>query len=246
MKRWPDEVQRMLPDPLFYRAVAAAFRVRAEQRLLLLDALVARECVAVDAGAWWGPWTYWLARRASEVWAFEPNPLMAKYLARVVAPNVHVENVALSARRGDGTLFVPEGVGRDALATLSAAHRRRDAVAVNVRLEALDVYRLDRVGFVKVDVEGHELELLYGAERTLERWMPTLLVEIEQIFHDQPIHQIFDWLFGRGYTGWFRRGRRWRSLSTFDIERDQRPDVSVKSTRYVNNFVFTPIGRTLP
>ena len=242
MRRWPDHLRRSLPEPLFYRAVAAAYRARAEQRLLFLDALVPPRRVAVDAGAWWGPWTFWLSRRASEVWSFEPNPLMATFLARVVAPNVHVENVALSARPGYGTLYIPEGVGRDALATLSAAHRSDDAVARAVRLVALDDCTLDGVGFMKVDVEGHELELLHGAERTLARWMPTLLVEIEQTFHDQPIQHIFDWLHGHGYEGWFRRSRRWWPLSTFDVARDQRPQVGVKSTRYVNNFVFTPSG----
>jgi FkbM family methyltransferase len=234
----------VLPDPVFYRAVAAAFRVRAEQRLLLLDSLVPSGCVVVDAGAWWGPWTYWLSRRASAVWAFEPNPSMAAFLSRVVAPNVHVENVALSAGPARGTLFVPDGVGRDALATLSAAHRTDDAVGTEVRLEKLDHYRLDGVGFIKVDVEGHEFQVLRGAEGTLARSMPTLLVEVEQIFHERPVQCIFDWLVDRGYDGWFRQSRRWQPLSSFDVKRDQRPDVRVKSSQYVNNFVFMPRGRT--
>jgi FkbM family methyltransferase len=170
---------------------------------------------------------------------------MATFLARVVARNVRVENVALSARSGSGTLFVPEGVGRDALATLSSAHRKDDAVGTAVRLEPLDLYQLQGVGFIKVDVEGHEFELLRGAEHTLARCMPTLLVEIEQVFHDRPILRIFDWLRERGYDGWFRRQARWWPLSTFDAVRDQRADVPVKSTRYVNNFVFTPGGLAL-
>ncbi|MGH9244424.1 MAG: FkbM family methyltransferase [Acidimicrobiales bacterium] len=228
---------------MLYRAVAAAYRLRAEPRLLLLGELVPRGCTAVDAGAWWGPWTYWLSRRAASVWSFEPNPNMAAFLRRVAAPNVHVEAVGLSDRSGRATLFVPSGIGPDALATLTAARRTSDAAGVEVALAALDEYDLERVGFVKIDVEGHELEVLRGAERTLERWRPTLLVEIEQRLHDEPIEGIFDWLRARGYEGWVRRRGSWAPLTTFDVERDQLQRRRVKRPTYVNNFVFAARDR---
>ncbi len=66
-----------MPDPPLYRSIAASFRLRSEQRLLFVDDLVRRGCTAVNIGAWWGPWTYWLTRRAASVWAFEPNPRKA-------------------------------------------------------------------------------------------------------------------------------------------------------------------------
>jgi hypothetical protein len=31
---------------------------------------------------------------------------------------------------------------------------------------------------IKIDVEGHELEVLKGAENTIKKYMPTLLIEI--------------------------------------------------------------------
>lgn len=136
-------------------------------------------------------------------------------------------------------LFVPHGVGRDALATLSEPRGVPGARPVDVTLRTLDEYRLDDVTFVKIDVEGHEFEVLRGAERTLTRWSPTLLVEIDRAFHNQPIRNIFDWLGERGYVGRFRRDRAWVPLSGFEPARDQRPGEDVKSVRYVSNFVFT-------
>ena len=224
----------------FYRMTAASFRLRAEQRLLFLDELVPSKCTAVDAGAWWGPWTYWLSRRAASVWAFEPNPQLASFLTHVVSPNVHVENVALSSRTGTGTLFAPRDVGRDALATLSAAHTEPGAHTIEVPLRPLDDYRLEGVGFIKIDVEGHEFEVLVGAEETLERCAPTLLVEIDQAFHDQPIQRVFDWLRARGFEGQVRREGNWASLQTFDVGEDQAAGRDVRSPRYINDFVFTP------
>lgn len=193
-----------------------------------------------------GPWTYWLSRRAASVWSFEPNPEMAAFLARVSSSRVHVENVALSDRRGTGTLFVPEGVGRDALATVSAARSASGARRIEVPMRTLDEYALDGVQFIKIDVEGHELEVLRGAERTLTRCSPTLLVEIEQAFHDESIHVTFDWLLARGYEGWVRRNRAWAPLSTFDVRRDQLSHNNVKRFDYINDFAFTPRGQRGP
>jgi FkbM family methyltransferase len=240
MTRLPDRIASVLPDRAFYRMVAASYRLRPERRLLFLDELVPSGCTVVDVGAWWGPWTYWLSRRVASVWAFEPNPELASFLSRVVSSNVHVENVALSNRTGTGTLFAPRGVGRDALATLSEAHTEPGAQAVDVPLRPLDDYHLEGVGFIKMDVEGHEFEALMGAEGTLARCLPTLLVEIDQAYNDQPIDRIFDWLLGRGYEGRIRRDGAWAPLEGFDVRADQPPGRDARSPRYINDFLFTP------
>ena len=239
-QRWTDRVKSAVPDSLFYRLIAASFRVRTERRMLFVDEFVPRGSTAVDVGAWWGPWTYWTARRASTVWAFEPNPRLASFLARVVSPNVRVENVALSDRAGTGTLFAPRTVGRDALATLSAAHSEPGAQTYDVPLRPLDDYGLEDVGFVKLDVEGHEFEVLKGAEETLARCGPTLLVEIDQALNDEPIGRIFDWLSSRGFEGRVRRNGAWASLATFDARVDQPAGGDAQSDRYINDFVFSP------
>jgi FkbM family methyltransferase len=231
----------VLPEPLFYRGIAATYRLRRERRMLLLDELVPNGSVAVDVGAWWGPWTYWLSRRAAEVWSFEPNPDLAAFLTRVVSPNVHVENVALSDRSGTATLHAPQAVGMDALSTLSDRHTDAGARRLEVQLRTLDAYGLEAVGFIKIDVEGHELEVLKGAESTIRRCAPTLLVEIDQAFHERPIQRVFDWLLDRDYEGRFRRGGRWSPLGAFDVKRDQSTDPDVMSAAYINDFVFTPL-----
>ena len=190
----------------------------------------------------WGPWTYWLSRRADSVWSFEPNPRPASFLARVASPNVHVEHAALSDRVGTGTLFAPSEIGRDALATLSGAKSESGAPRIEVPLRRLDDYKLNSVGFIKIDVEGHELEVLRGAEETLARCAPTLLVEIDQKHHEQPIQRVFDWLLVRGYEGRFRRRRSWEGLSRFVVQEDQLQQPRAMSAGYISDFVFTPRG----
>ena len=85
----------------------------------------------------------------------------------------------------------------------------------------LDDYEFDDVKFLKVDVEGHEAAMIDGAEDTLRRCRPTVLIEIEQGLNDRPISDLFERFESLGYSGWFRRSRQWVPLSTFDLERDQ-------------------------
>jgi FkbM family methyltransferase len=210
--------------------------------MLFLDEFVPDGSTVVDVGAWWGPWTYWMARRAERVWAFEPNPRLAKFLESVVAPNVRLENVALSDHAGSGTLFASTDVGRDALATLSADHGEPGAERTEVPLRPLDDFGLDGVRFVKLDVEGHEFEVLRGAEETLARCSPKLLVEIDQAYHEEPIQRIFDWLAERGYQGRIRRDGAWADLETFDVATDQAATTDPRDAAYINDFVFTPRG----
>ena len=46
----------------------------------------------------------------------------------------------------------------------------------------------EKIGLVKMDVEGHELPALRGAERTVRRDLPLLLVEVEERM--QPVEPI--------------------------------------------------------
>jgi FkbM family methyltransferase len=242
MSRFASAVRSVVPDKAFYRLVAASYRARAEERMLFLDEFAPRGSDAIDIGAWWGPWTYWLARRCELVWAFEPNPRLAAFLEGVVADNVRLENVALSDHAGTGTLFASTDVGRDALATLSAAHGEPGAERTEVPLRRLDEFGIERAGFLKLDVEGHEFEVFKGAEQTLARCRPTILVEIDRAYHDEPIQRIFDWLAERGYEGRVRRGGEWAGLETFDVATDQSAGTDPRDAAYINDFVFTPRG----
>ena len=42
----------------------------------------------------------------------------------------------------------------------------------------IDDYNLDKVDFIKIDVEGHELQALTGAEKTLKEYKPVIYIEI--------------------------------------------------------------------
>ena len=77
--------------------------------------------------------------------------------------------------------------------------------------------RINRVDFVKVDVEGAELAVLHGGSDMLARRRPTLLLEIEARhlakYHTDPV-DVTDWLAERGYGM-----RTWRNGDWHAIDR---------------------------
>jgi FkbM family methyltransferase len=71
-----------------------------------------------------------------------------------------------------------------------------DAKTVQVQKLALDALQLPRVDFIKIDVEGMEIEALEGGRQTVERCRPILL--IEQIKANG--ETLRKWLLDRGYV----------------------------------------------
>lgn len=208
---------------------------------------------AVDIGAWWGPWTYWLARRGVPVECFEPVPHVAAFLERVTPANVTVHATALSDTVGEAQLWrAAGGRGTEGTASLLPPEPGDQRHPVTVPLARLDDFAFDDVGFVKIDVEGHELATLAGAQDTLARCQPNLLIEIEQRHHDGPVQEVFDRLTDLGFEGSYWSSGTWQPLSHFDLDRDQirgqdrvmkanyLSTVLLRPKGYVNNFFFRP------
>ncbi len=232
----------LVPGSLYirYRAWKEWFMGEPEVRLLRYLADPARN--AVDVGANKGVYTYFLTRCCRHVYAFEPNPKIIRILKRGTARarNVTVSPVALSNRSGAGSLRVPRHRGgfSNQGASLSTLKVPDNYKAVRVEEACLDDLDIDDVGFLKIDVEGFEREVLEGARATIARDRPVLLVEIEERFLDQSIEEAVRWVECWGYRALVLIRGRLRGLSDFDGERDHRALWNKREC--VNNFIFLP------
>ncbi len=238
-----------VPDRAFATALAYAHR-RFEPVLGQVRTLVAPHQAAIDVGAWYGPWTHWLARVCRRVVTVEANPELAGFLTRMAPPNVRVVAAAASDVAGTAELWLPDGgKGTEGRASLSPRGMGGRTVGVDtIRLDELDVAD---VGLIKIDVEGHELAVLRGAEGLVRRWRPTLVVEIEDA--RAPAAATLDLLAGWGYEGSFYAGGLWHPLAGFDLathqkERERaaahgylRVVVGGGGDSYVNTVVFRPL-----
>lgn len=161
----------------------------------LLPALarcVPRDGVVVDVGAHAGQFTKLFARLAADgrVYAVEPGSYARAILRAAVwvrrLDNVAIVPAALGAESRLEILNIPvkaSGAVGFGLSHFGAPETRWPRVASElVAQTTLDdlagSLALDRLDFIKADIEGGELRMLEGARRSLERFRPRLLVEL--------------------------------------------------------------------
>lgn len=214
------------------------FRLDPELRLACRLPLKGR--VAIDVGANLGVYTVALARAGARVEAFEPLPACADLLDAYRGSHAHVHRVALGRAPGAASIYVPRADGVAVTGRAGFTPPVGDHSVVPVRVTTLDEFDFREVALVKVDVEGHEMDVLYGARATLERERPVLLVEIEARHVGRPVADVFAELAQWGYAGYFWDAPRLRPASEFEPARHQRlgRDGEPAGARYVNNFLF--------
>ncbi|MGE5269971.1 MAG: FkbM family methyltransferase [Thiohalocapsa sp.] len=222
----------LIPGRCYIRYRALKEWRRGEQEVRLLPQLVDRRRNAVDVGANKGTYTYFLARLARQVYAFEPNPKMYAVLRRTIARNVIAYPTALSDCSGTASLRVP--YGRKGFSnqgsSLSAAKPMENFMPIEVESRRLDELGLADIGFIKIDVEGHERAVLSGAAETIARDRPILLVEIEEAHTGEKLAQSLAWISGLGYDAYFVAGGGLQPVAS----------LNAADHGYIFNFVFLP------
>jgi len=241
----PEDSRWRLRLRLLYRAYRYRWK-NDPAEIAFVRAQVRPGMVAIDVGAHKGGYTYWLARGVGptgRVYAFEPQPQLARNLRRSFDPApVTVENAGVSDHEGIMPLHIPTD-GRPSPGASLEATSTATGHSLEVRVITLDHYlgdlpgRGQAVGFLKCDVEGHELHVFRGAAQMLRRDQPVLLFECEQRHHSaRSITEVFAYLESLGYTGRFFRAGRLAPLAEFDAAKHQ---YAARQYGYCNNFVFS-------
>lgn len=260
-KRLLAPAAKTLAPRLFWRRKYGILKRLGETRsdVQLAQSLCDPNRVSLDIGADVGEFTIAMLAASRSVIAFEPRPAQARELAAMfnaVGAPVRIEAVALSDQPGVTTMRVlTVDPGRSTIDTDNPLNDFDEAGSpaqtIDVRVKRLDDLRLNDVGLVKVDVEGHELAVLRGAADTLTRNRPAILVEAEERHHPNAVAEITKFLAGLGYTGYFMvdtsAGQDRHPITEFDATVHQNPaniagadDGWTTRGVYVNNFVFLP------
>jgi FkbM family methyltransferase len=138
--------------------------------------------IALDVGANYGLYSFALARHYSSVISFEPNVLASQPLRAWRNERVVLHAIALSDCAEMAPLHIPLVNGKELAGWASLGQPRIDSLhevhRIMVRKRTLDSFELNNVGFIKIDVEGHELRVIRGATETIHRCRPNILVEL--------------------------------------------------------------------
>ena len=126
--------------------------------------------VAVDVGAHCGLWSMHLVKRFQRLYAFEPVAAHRECFERNVGAPHTLFPWALGEREGRVAI-------RTAPTSSGDSWVSGEGEIPMLRLDDVDPIGSETIDFIKLDCEGYELFALRGAESTLKRCRPCVIVE---------------------------------------------------------------------
>ena len=208
--------------------------------------------IAVDLGAHKGGYLYWMQKKVGnegKVFGFEPQVKLFNYLKNLKATfswnHVQLENMGVSAKEGEVDFFIPKTEKGDSPgARIDFVEDGLEYEASKIKITTLDQYFLDRQIFpnlIKIDVEGHEKQVLLGGINLLKTHKPVILMECEnRHLEGESVFDVFDVLLEIGYEGFFFESGKLKPIKEFSLEKNQKIGAGRfwEAEGYVNNFVF--------
>lgn len=148
------------------------------------------------------------------VLAIEPHPVAYECLRRNASlfakTTISVVNAAVGDTAGKMSLSEEENTGASFLSSKPG----------NVDVRTIDSFVMRECDFIKIDVEGYELRVLKGAEQTIARFHPKMLIELnEGALNRQGTNQleVCAWLQAHGYKWWPVQGNLAPDSPQYDI-----------------------------
>lgn len=180
----------------------------------VLYRLLERGETAIDVGANIGYMTSIMAKKVGStgtVWAFEPHPELFEDLSANIRNwqknmswnQIKAQKLALSNKTGEGLLNVPQNFSQNrGIASLAAGdvntlqtYYRVPLIKLGQMEEILE--KKNQIGVLKVDVEGHELEVLEGAGELITKQQIRDVIFEEHRSYPSPVTQFLE---KHGYT----------------------------------------------
>jgi FkbM family methyltransferase len=150
--------------------------------------------IVFDAGGWIGDFAAYASKCGATVYAFEPTPSIYGLLCKTAGlnPNINPINCGIGDKSGSLALYSSidseKGHDHDSSGNSFTAHDGRSKLCL-VDVITLDDFVLEhhinKIDFIKADIEGFERHMLKGAKNILRRFAPKLAICTYHL-HDDP------------------------------------------------------------
>lgn len=154
-----------------------------------LQKYLAPDSVIIDVGAHAGQFAKLFSALVPDghVYAFEPGSYALSILEKVKKihrlHNVTIVPAGLSNEKTTATLYMPVkksgsmGYGLSHLAKEKSRKEVEESISITTLDDFVQSEQLTKIDFIKADIEGWELKMLQGAETTLKKHRPVLMLE---------------------------------------------------------------------
>ena len=171
--------------------------------------------ICLDIGANIGNYSLFFSNFFDQIIAFEPN-LKSFRLLQInaeLAPNVKLLNFGASDRKQTLTAFEdPLNVGATTVEENVSGGRILNSKTPIVKKISFNMEKIDdvidqdlfrKIDFLKIDVEGHELAALRGAEKLLLSSFPVIAFEAQKETIFQGSSEVIEYLRNLGYQNFY-------------------------------------------
>jgi len=183
LPEWDTHFEKMLKE------VNGKYEYQYAQRQYALSYVNNFNLNALDIGSNIGFWSVELCNKFKHVYAFEPHPENNECYKKNLNQynNYTLYEIAVSnVSNKILELYVsPDECGNASLNNFGVMEgttdRKIEAVSlktISVKVEKVDDYNLKDIGFIKVDCQNHEQEVVEGAIQTIDKYSPVLCLEL--------------------------------------------------------------------
>ena len=228
---------------LLKRRLQRSIKRNDEQEINLVKKFIKSGTDSIDVGVYRGVYSYEMSKYSEKVHSFEPNPIIFKYINKNLKKfikNIHLYNFALSNQNKTINLKIPirnsnsnkeifEEYYEMGKATIHNENNFENYENFEIQTKKIDELSFDnKISFIKIDVEGHELEVIEGAKNTIKRDKPVLLVEIEKQYTKKEVAESINFINSLGYKSYYFN------------KKDLKSTTELNNLDLFNNFIFFP------
>lgn len=218
-----------------------------EKEIAILSDLIKDNGIVIDIGANRGEYSYYLSKIAKKVYAFEPGlrafNLLKQIKEKYKLKNVNIYRFAITNRNGKHTLIVPYFNRQSQLDSDNPIKGRKEIIAMSTLDSFIEYNKISQVDFIKCDTEGSELFVFKGAEKTIKKYKPTIIVEIADI-HTKRFgysgNDVMQYLVDIGYSAYYYNyiNDTLNPITTISMKSDSHVWSKISDNLLNNNYVF--------
>jgi len=140
------------------------------------DVRVKENDIVIDAGAWIGDFSAYASFKGANVYAFEPSKETFGYLEKTKELNKNILIVEKGLGDKSGVFSMSRNSANSGANQITEESDMSEKIEVTTIDEFVAENNLNRIDFIKSDIEGFERNMLVGAKETLKRFGPKLAI----------------------------------------------------------------------
>ena len=229
---------KYLPFKLYHRIRCFKYAKYRNPELNLISSLVDKDQNSIDVGANLGLFTHFMSKCSNHVYAFEPNPYPLENLKNLINNNVTLLPIALGNTDGPVEIRIPHHAnGWSSNGASLVPKIDEGGKIISIQCRKLDSLKLKKIGLIKIDVEGFEIEVIKGAINTIKIHKPVMIIENELV-HTSDTNDLFLTMNELGYNKYIcNKFGKLEKIHNFSVK-DHQIDAANKDINYIQNYIF--------